>query len=411
MNVRIKKLLPVLEWLPAYERANLRWDLVAGITLAFFVIPESMAYASLAGLPPQTGIYCYLFGGLLYLIFGSSRQLAIGPTSAISIIIGTSIGLISAGDPARAVTVASAIALTMALLFFIAYIIRLSSLVNLISDTILVGFKAGAALVIISTQLPKLFGIEKSGSTFSERIWHLVTHIGETNPAVLFFGIIALFLLIAGNHFFHGKPVSLVIVVLSILIVTFTGIKDLGIRVVGDIPSGFPALKIPITDINEMSDVFFLALACFFLSYVESISAARTLARKNGYEVDPRQELLALGFANFASSIASGYAVAGGLSQSTVNDRSGAKTLLSLLIASAVLCISLLFLTGLLKNMPEVILAVIVLDAVSGLIKIKDLKHLYRVNRIEFWVSALTIAAVVLVGVLQGIVIAAMTIP
>ena len=203
----------------------------------------------------------------------------------------------------------------------------------------------------------------------------------------------------------------MVIVVLSILIVTFTGIKDLGIRVVGDIPSGFPALKVPITDISEMSDVFFLALACFFLSYVESISAARTLARKNGYEVDPRQELLALGFANFASSIASGYAVAGGLSQSTVNDRSGAKTLLSLLIASAVLCISLLFLTGLLKNMPEVILAVIVLDAVSGLIKIKDLKHLYRVNRIEFWVSALTIAAVVLVGVLQGIVIAAMTIP
>jgi len=406
MITQIRKLFPVLEWLPAYRKSYLKWDMVAGITLAFFVIPTSMAYATLAGLPPETGIYCYFFAGLLYFVFGTSRQLAIGPTSAISIVMASSVGILAGGDPVIAVTLASATALFMAVLFLIAYLIRLSSLMNFISDTILLGFKAGAALVIASTQLPKFFGIKGAGDSFFERIWYLGTHLGDTNTAVLVFGFVALATLIIGNYFFRGKPISLVIVIVSIILISFTGLKSLGINVVGEIPKGLPAMKWSFPDGQEVTDIFFLALACFFLSYVESISAARAIARENGYEVDARQELLALGAANFASSVGGGYAVAGGLSQSTVNNRSGAKSLVSLVITSSILGVSLYFLTGLFKNLPYVILAVIVIDAVIGLINIKEMKHLFRVSRTEFWVSILTIVAVIIFGVLKGIIIA-----
>jgi sulfate permease, SulP family len=406
MTVQIHRLFPITEWLRGYNRSYLKWDLIAGITLAFFVIPTSMAYATLAGLPPETGIYCYFFAGLLYFIFGTSRQLAIGPTSALSIVVATSIGAMAGGDPAKAVALASATALIMAGLFLVAYLIKLSSLINFISDTVLLGFKAGAALVIASTQLPKMFGIKGAGDNFIERIINLFTHIGETNYTVLIFGLTALLLLIMGNYYFKGKPVSLIIVIVSIILVSFTGLENKGIGVVGEIPEGLPALKWPFTSANELSEIFFLAMACFFLSYLESISAARSIAREKGYEIDPRQELLALGAANFASSIGGGFAVAGGLSQSTVNNKSGAKSLVSLVITSVILGLSLYFLTALFKNLPYVILAVIVIDALISLINIREMKHLYRVSREEFWVSMLTIAAVVLLGVLKGIIIA-----
>jgi sulfate permease, SulP family len=402
----VRRLIPPVEWLPGYKLFNLKWDLIAGITLAFFVIPTSMAYAELAGLPPETGIYCYLFAGLMYFIFGTSRQLAIGPTSAMSIVLASSIGALAGGDPVKAVSLASATALIMAGLYFIAWLIRLSSLMNFVSDTILLGFKAGAALVIASTQLPKLFGIGGSGKNFFERIWYLGAHLTETNTAVLVFGLTALTLLIIGNHYFRGKPVSLIIVIVSLLLISFTGLNKLGISVTGEIPRGVPPLTFSLPGGNEITEIFFLALACFFLSYVESISAARSIARENGYEIDARQELLALGAANFASSLGSGYAVAGGLSQSTVNAQSGAKSLVSLVFTSATLAVVLYFFTGLFKNLPQVILSVIVIDAVISLIKIKEMKHLLRVSRIEFWVSILTVAGVLILGPFRGIIIA-----
>lgn len=404
----IRKILPVTIWLPAYRLPDLKWDMISGTTLAFFAIPTAMAYANLAGLSPEAGIYSYLFAGLLYFFFGTSRQLAIGPTSAMSIVVASSIGTMAEGDPAKAMLLGSAAACIVAGLYLVAYIVRLSSLINFISDTILTGFKAGAALVIAATQLPKLLGVEGGGSTFYERIWLIVRQIGEANPSVIIFGLVCLVLLQVGNHYFKGKPVSLVIVILSILVVSFTTVKDYGILVVGEIPKGIPGIRFPVLDYTEINDLLFLAIACFFLSYVESISAARSIAREHGYEIDARQELLALGAANLASSLGSGFTVAGGLSQSRVNEKSGAKSLVSLLFTSVVLGISLLFLTGLFKNMPQVILAVIVLDAVAGLINIKEMKHLFRVSRPEFWVSMLTILAVVSYGVLEGIFLAAL---
>lgn len=406
MKAKLNQIFPVSEWLPKYSRAFLRWDLLAGVTLAFFVIPESMAYATLAGLPPQTGIYCYLFAGLLYFVFGTSRQLAIGPTSAISLVVGTSVATLSGGDPAKALILASGVALIMAALFFIAWLVRLNALVSFISDTILVGFKAGAALVIASTQLPKLFGIHGQGSDFLERIGYLFTHLGETRPEVLIFGLAALFLLVMGDRLMTGKPISLAVVIFAILAVSFTSLRTSGIPTVGEIPGGIPSLHIPLLDFNVGRDMVPLAMACFLLSYVESISAARALSVKSGYQVNPRQELLALGAANLAASVGRGYPVAGGLSQSTVNDQAGAKTPLTLIVTSAVLMICLLFLTGLIKNLPEVILAAIVLHAITGLVNVKEMKHLYRVSRYEFRIMVVTILTVLVFGILNGVLFA-----
>jgi len=268
MIERIRRLIPAVEWLPAYKSSNIKWDIIAGVTMAMFVIPTSMAYASLAGLPPETGIYCCVFAGLLYVFFGTSKHLSIGPTSAISIVIATSIGALADGDPGRAVTLASATALIMAGLFFLAYLIRLSSLIDFISDTILLGFKAGAALVIASTQLPKFLGIKDEGHTFFERIAYFLSNLSEARLVVFLFALCALGLLILGNRYFKGKPVSLVIVVISILIMTFTGLEKSGVSVIDEIPGGLPAMKWHLPTEKDMSDVFFLALACFFLSYI-----------------------------------------------------------------------------------------------------------------------------------------------
>src|SRR5213592_2942441 len=191
---RLRALFPPAQWLPRYERAWLRHDVVAGVTLAAYAIPVSLAYASLAGLPPQYGIYCYLVAGIAYALFGTSRQLAVGPTSAISMLVGTTVAGMAAGDPARWAQIAA--------LSFIAWAFRLSSLVNFISETILLGFKAGAALTIAMTQLPKLFGVAGGGEDFFERAWILGGQLGDSNTAVLLFGLAAIALLVMGERLF-----------------------------------------------------------------------------------------------------------------------------------------------------------------------------------------------------------------
>ncbi|HEX5103389.1 MAG TPA: SulP family inorganic anion transporter, partial [Pirellulaceae bacterium] len=221
---RLRRLMPIVQWLPTYQRAWLRWDLVAGITLAAYAIPVSLAYASLAGLPPQMGLYCYLVGGLGYVLLGSSRHLAIGPTSAISLLLGVSLLEYSAGDQERQAGLASLTALFMAGVFLLAWLLRLSVLVNFISESILTGFKAGAALVIAATQLPKLLGVTGGGESFFERIWLLVQQANATNLITLTIGLAALALLLAGDKYLPGRPVALVVVLLSLLAVWLGGL-------------------------------------------------------------------------------------------------------------------------------------------------------------------------------------------
>src|SRR3954469_3050877 len=202
----IKSYIPITQWLPQYQSKFFQWDLIAGITLASFVLPESMAYATLAGVPTYFGIYCCIVGGLFFAIFTTSRHVAIGPTSAISLMIGSTVAVLSGGDLQRWAAIAELTALVVACICFIAFICRLSSLVNFISDSILFGFKAGAALSIMATQLPKLFGVEGGGSNFFARIGTLFQHLPETNWVVLCFGAVAMILLIAGDKILPGKP-------------------------------------------------------------------------------------------------------------------------------------------------------------------------------------------------------------
>ncbi|MEJ8826785.1 sulfate permease [Variovorax humicola] len=398
--------LPAAQWLRSYQAKWLANDAIAGLTLAAYGIPVSLAYASLAGLPPQYGIYCYLVGGLFYALLGSSRQLAIGPTSAISMLVGVTVAGMAGGDPERWASIAALTALLIAAMCVIAWLLRLSSLVNFISETILLGFKAGAACTIALTQLPKLFGVKGGGEDFFDRLVILGGQIPDTNLAVLSFGLVALVLLLLAERYLPGRPAALFVVVVSTILLSVTALGDLGFKVVGALPQGLPSFRWPGLRVRDVEGVVPLAFACLLLSYVESVSAARALADAHKYEIDPRQEFLGLGAANLGAALFQAYPVAGGLSQSSVNDKAGAKTPLALVFASITIGLCLMFLTGGLKNLPNVVLAAIVLVAVKGLVNIGEMKRLWRVSRYEFAVSMIAFGAVLLLGILNGVIVA-----
>ena len=402
------RLFPPADWLHEYRSSWLSGDIVAGITLAAYAIPVSLAYAGLAGLPPQVGIYGYLLGGLGYALFGSSRQLAIGPTSAISLMIAGTVGEMAGGDVQRYAQIASLAAFTVAGLSLLAWLLRLSVLVKLISDSILVGFKAGAGLTIAMTQLPSLFGVKGGGHNFFERAFLLAGQLGQMQYLVLVVGVIAIGLIIIGERLLPGKPIALGVVVLAIIAATLLGLPALGVPITGDIPAGLPTLEGPALRLRDVEGIVPLAAGCLLLAYIEGVSAARTFAAKHGYALDSRQELLGIGAANLAAAMGHGYPVAGGLSQSAVNDKAGARTSLALVFASVTLSLCLLFLTGLLENLPKAVLAAVVLTAVYGLLDFPALLRMLRVSRLDFLAAALALLGVLSLGILQGILLAAL---
>jgi len=399
---------PPARWLAEYQPVWLSGDLVAGMTLAAYAIPVSLAYAGLAGLPPQVGVYGYLLGGLGYALLGSSRQLAVGPTSAISLMIAGSVGAMAQGDAQRYAEIASLAAFTVAGLCLISWLLRLSVLVKLISDSILVGFKAGAGLTIAMTQLPSLFGVPGGGHNFFERAVLFIGQLGQTNLVVLVVGVVAIALLVFGERLLPGRPVALAVVALSIAAASLLGLPKLGVPITGEIPSGLPCLSGPSLRLRDVEGIIPLAAGCLLLAYIEGVSAARTFAAKYEYALDPRQELLGIGAANLAAAMGHGYPVAGGLSQSAVNDKAGARTPLALVFASITLALCLLFLTGLLENLPKAVLAAVVLTAVYGLIDFPALMRMWRISRLDFYAAAIALVSVLLLGILNGILLAAL---
>ena len=398
---------PPAQWLREYRADLLPGDVVAGVTLAAYAIPVSLAYATLAGLPPQVGVYGYLLGGLGYALLGSSRQLAIGPTSAISLMIAGTVAEMAGGDAVRYGQIASLAGFTVALLCLLAWALRLSALVKLISDSILVGFKAGAGLTIIMTQLPSLFGIAGGGHNFFERAVLLAGQLGGMNVVVLAIGGIAIALLLFGERWLPGKPVALAVVAVAILASTVLGLAALGVATTGQIPAGLPTLAAPALRLRDVEGIVPLAAGCLLLGYIEGVSAARTFAEKHGYPLNPGQELLGLGAANLAAALGHGYPVAGGLSQTAVNDRAGARTPLALVFASITLALCLLFLTNLLDDLPKAVLAAVVLTAVYRLVDVPALLYMWRVSRLDFYAAVIALAGVLLLGILQGILLAA----
>jgi len=402
-----KSEIQILSWIQGYSFKLLGKDAFAGITLAAYAIPVSLAYASLAGLPPQYGIYGYLLGGIFYALAGSSRQLAIGPTSAISLIIGITIAGMANGDPQRWTDIASFTALIFAGMSILAYLLRLNGIINFISDSVMLGFKAGAALAIATTQLPKLFGVSALGENFFDRLIKLVQQWPQFNYYIFGFGLIVILLLYLGEKFLSGRPVAILLVVATILIITFTPLGEMGFGTVGLIPAGLPQFHVPSTKAGDLDKIFTLAFACFLLAYIESVSSAKAMAQKNGYKINPRQELLALGVVNLATAFGQSYPVSGGLSQTAVNEKAGAKTPLSLVFASTVIGICLLLFTGLLENLPNVVLACIVIVAVKGLVDVKEFIHLWKTNKTELVLAMIAVIGVLVFGILEGVLIAA----
>jgi sulfate permease, SulP family len=384
----------------------LRDDLFAGITLGAYAIPEGVAYATLAGLPPQMGIYGYMLGGLGYALFGSSRHLAIGPTSAISLMVGVSVAPLAMGDPVRYGQIATLSALVAAAMCIVAWLLRLSNLINFISETVMLGFKAGAGLSIAATQIPALLGIPGGGHNFIERVFAITSQFLQAHPFVMGIGFASLALLWLGEKFLPSRPIALFLVVISVAFVSVTNLAG-HVVTVGKIPSGLPSFSPPMLRTGEVDGILPLAFAALLLSYMESVSAGRAFAAKYGYKLDVRQELLGIGRANLLVAFGSGYPVAGGLSQSAVNEQAGAKTPLSLVFASITLAFCLLFLTGFLQNLPKAVLAAIVLMAVKGLINLREIGHLWRVSRLEFAVAVVAFVGVLLLGILTGVIVAA----
>src|SRR5512135_2967044 len=322
--------------------------------------------------------------------------------------VAGSVGLMAEGDAQRYAQIASLAAFTVALLCVMSWALRLSALVKLISNSVLVGFKAGAALTIAMTQLPSFMGVPGGGHNFFERLVLIAGQFGQVNYTVLAVGIAAITLLVAGDRLLPGRPTALGVVALSIIAASVLGLPALGVPVTGEIPSGLPALQGPALKLADVEGIFPLAIGCLLLAYIEGVSAARTFAAKHGYALDSRQEFLGIGAANLAAALGHGYPVAGGLSQSAVNDKAGARTPLALIFSSITLALCLLFLTGLLEDLPKAVLASVVLTAVYGLLDFPALRHMWRVSRLDFYAAAIALGAVLLLGILHGILLAAL---
>jgi len=398
---------PAVNWLRAYQSNWLRADLIAGVTLAAYLTPAGLADASLANLPPEAGLYACLFSGLVFWLFCSSRHTAITVTSAISVLVGASLGDLAGGDASRFWALASCTALIVGGLAFIAWLAKAGVIVNFISESVLIGFKCGIALFIASTQLPKLFGFKGPHGDFWERSGYFFSHLGETNMTSLLLGLGALAVLLIGKRFLKNKPVSLFVVIAGIIAAASMDLGSLGVKLLGQVPQGLPPFGFPAVHVSDLNDLLPLALGCFLLGMVETAALGRMFAIKHGYRFDPNQELLGIAGANVMAGLGHGFPVSGGMSQSLVNESGGARTPLSGLIAALLMLLIVLFVSGVLRYLPQPVLAAIVLMAVVGLFNVTALRHLWRADRAEFVVAMAALLGVLGSGLLRGVLIGA----
>jgi sulfate permease, SulP family len=397
--------VPILQWLPKYDRDWLRFDVIAGATVWGLLVPESIAYAGLAGLPPQAGLYTLLATLAAYAVFGTSRHLVAAATSAAAVLLASSVGGLAGADAARYATDAAGLVLFCGGLFLIAGLLRLGFVAQFLSRPVMEGFVFGLAIFVTVSQLPKLFGIEKgSGDTIKQFI-HVIGHLGDTSGATLAVGAGALVLLFAAERLAPKIPGGLLALVLGIVVSSVFSLSAHGVKIVGHVPSGLPTPGVPSIHGGDILPLITAAAGLLLVIFSESLGAADTFATKYGYEIDPNQELIALGVANVGSGLLGGLAGGGSLSQSAVNEGAGARSEVSPLIAAALILITVLVLTPLFKNLPEAVLAALIIHAVSHLWKVAEMRRYYNLQRFEFWLAMATLLGVVTIDVLPGLVI------
>lgn len=403
--MKLSSLFPVTKWAKSYNRGWLRPDIIAGVTVGAFTIPEAMAYVSLAGLPPEIGLYSAMVALLVYVIFGTSNQLSIGPTSTLSILVGSTLSSLMIVNTSQYFMMVSLVAVMVGFLALISWALRLGFIIKFISKTVLSGFLAGIALYIASGQIPKLFGISGGSGTFFDRIYFLLMHIDQTNLASLAIGVGGIIFLFFTTKRFPKMPNTLFLVLGSIILLTFTNLASLGVKIVGSIPQGLPELIIPDPTLIDFNILITLAITVFLVSYIEGYLFASEYAARNKYKIDKNQELLALGASNLVVGLFQGLPIGGAPSRTAVNNESGAKTPLAGGISGMVILLVLLFFTGIFYNLPQTILAAIVLFVIKGLIDIPHFRKIYYFSKIEFSISIITLLSVLFLGALQGIVI------
>ena len=404
---RVLGMVPVLRWLPSYDKSWLKFDLIAGLTLAAFAIPDNMAYATLAGLPPEYGLYAGIMAPLAYFIFATSRHASVGPSSSEAIMVATFLAAIVITSPAQYAGLVALTALLVGIICVIAWLLRLGFLVNLISGPVMKGFLVGTGMVIIVSQVPKILGLSGAPSSFFEKIGFILQNIPEINIYALALGMGALLLFFLLEHKFPRLPGSLFVVILSIIFVALTDLAEKGVEIVGTIPQGLPELGFPVISPGDIELVLPLAIGLFILSFVELSTIARTYAKEHEYEIDNNQELLALGASSVSVGLAQGFPVAGSFSKSAVNDRNGAKTQLAGAIAAGVTILVVLFLTGFFYYLAEPVIAALIIVAVFKMVDIAGLTRIGQINKKEIYISLITLAGVLIFGILGGVLIGA----
>ena len=395
----------VFTWMRNYQPAWLAADAIAGVTLAAYLLPAAIGDASLANLPPQAGLYGCVFSGLVFWIFCGSRFTSVTVTSSISLTVGVSLAEIAGGDTSRFAGLAIGTAFLVAAIGFVAWVAKAAVLVHFISESVMTGFKCGVAFLLASTQLPKLFGFRGAHGSFWENADFLFKHVNETSSTSALVGGIALLILIAGKFLLKNKPVALLVVIAGIVAASVLSLDARGVKLLGPVPQGIPALKTPALSWHDLNQLLPVAFACFLLGAVETAAIGRMFAAKHGGRFDANQEGLALAVSNFAAAIGGGFPVSGGLSQSLVNESSGARSPFSTAAAAICLLIVVLFFSHHLSSLPQPVLAAIVLGAIGGLFKFSALKQLWNHDWPEFVVAVAAFAGVLTFGLLRGVLI------
>ncbi len=405
--MNFKSYIPILEWLPNYKKDWLKGDIGAGLTVGVMLIPQGLAYASIAGLPPVYGLYASIIPIIIYAIFGTSRQLAVGPVAMVSLLIATAIGSFEGLSASDYISYAILLAFLVGAFQFLLGVFRLGFLVNFLSHPVVSGFTSAAALIIGLSQLKDLLGINISRTHhINEIILEAINRSSEINWLAIIIGITGILIIIGIKRINKSLPSQLFAVIFGIVVVSLFGLGsgEYAVSIVKEIPSSLPRFQIPIFDIAIIQVLIPMALTIAVVSFMESIAVAKAIQSKHRtYKVVPNQELISLGLANIFGSFFQSFATTGGFSRTAVNDQAGAKTGLASIISALLIIITLLFLTPLFYNLPKAILASVIMVAVFGLIDYKEAIYLWKSNRTDFFLLLVTFIATLTIGIEQGI--------
>jgi len=394
-----------MQWLFAYRKEWLRSDILAGLITSAVVIPKAMAYATVAGLPVQSGLYTAFVPVVIYALLGTSRVLSVTTTTTIAILTGTELALVApGGDPGMLLRAAATLALMVGGLLALASLLRLGFLASFISEPVLSGFKAGIGVVIVLDQVPKLLGVHFPKGTFLENLVALFRSVPETSVPTLAVAVVMLALLLGLKRFVPQVPAPLVTVATGIAAMALLGLQASGVETVGEIPRGLPGLTLP--DLSLVGQMWAAALGIALMSFTETMAAGRAFARPGDPVVRPNQELLATGLATAGGALLGGMAGGGGTSQTAVNRLSGARSQLAGMVTAFATLLTLLFLAPLISLMPQATLAAVVIVYSVGLIHLPEFRDIWVVRRTEFVWAVVAFAGVMLLGTLNGILVA-----